>query len=225
MVKSVMAGRIHRAAGARAHDRGDLRDDARGERVPQEDVGVAAEREHAFLDARAARIVQPDDRRAQLHREIHDLHDLRGVGFRQRSAEHGEVLREREDLPAVDEAVAGDDAVTGNDLVRHAEIAAAVGDELVDLLERAGIEQQIDPLAGGQLAGGVLALEAIGAAAELGAPLEIVEESRGIHRSQPRAAAVSERYAVLSQRFTACAFSQSFRNFSRPMLVSGWLNN
>ena len=103
--------RVDGAAGARPHDRGNLRHDARGERVAEKDVGVAAEREHALLDARAARVVQPDDRRAELHREIHDLHDLRGVGFRGRSAEDGEVLREGEDLPAVDQAVAGDDAV------------------------------------------------------------------------------------------------------------------
>ena len=50
MLKSVIAGET--AAGARPHDRRDLRDDARGQRVSQEDVGVAAEREHAFLDAR-----------------------------------------------------------------------------------------------------------------------------------------------------------------------------
>ena len=70
------------------------------------------------------------------------LHDLRGVGLRQRSAEDGEVLREREDLAAVDEAVAGDDAVARHDLIRHAEVAAAVCDELVDFLERARIEQR-----------------------------------------------------------------------------------
>ena len=103
--------RVDGAAGARPHDRGNLRHHARRERVAQEDVGVAAEREHAFLDARAARVVQPDDRRAELHRQIHDLHDLRGVGLRQRSAEDGEVLREGEHLAAVDQAVAGDDAV------------------------------------------------------------------------------------------------------------------
>ena len=79
--------------------------DARRERVAQEDVGVAAEREHAFLDARAARVVEPDDRRAHLHRQVHDLDDLRGVRLRQRSAEDGEVLREDEDRPAVDAAV------------------------------------------------------------------------------------------------------------------------
>ena len=92
--------------------------DAGRQRVAEEDVGVAAERQHAFLDARAARVVQADDRRAELHRQVHDLDDLRGVGLRERSAEHREVLREREDLAAVDQAVAGDDAVAGHDLVR-----------------------------------------------------------------------------------------------------------
>ena len=54
--------------------------------------------------------------------------------------------------------VAGDDAVAGHDLLLHAEVAAAVGDELVDLLEGAGIEEQLDALARGQLAGLVLPL-------------------------------------------------------------------
>ena len=119
----------------------------------------------------------------------------------------GEVLREGEHLAAVDEAVAGDDAVAGHDLVGHAEVAAAVGDELVELLERAGIEQQLDPLARGQLAGGVLRVEPLLAAAELGAPLEVREDLVGL------------------QAFTAWTFSQSFRNFSRPIVVSGWLNS
>ena len=93
--------RIDGAAGARAHDGGDLRDDARGERVAKKDVGVAGERQHAFLDARAAGIVEADDRRAHLHRQIHDLDDLRGVGLGERAAEDGEVLREGVGEPAV----------------------------------------------------------------------------------------------------------------------------
>ena len=144
--------RVDRAAGARAHDRGDLRHHAGGERVAQEDVGVAAERHHAFLDARAAGVVQADDRRADLHRQVHDLADLGGVGLGQRAAEHREVLREDVDDAAVDAAVAGDDAVAGDHLLVHAEVAAAMGDQLVDLLERAGIEQQLHALARGQLA-------------------------------------------------------------------------
>jgi hypothetical protein len=78
-----------------------------------------------------------------------------------------------------------------------------MGDELVDLLERAGIEQQLDALARGELAGRVLLLEALGAAAELRPAFEVGEYFFGF------------------QAFTACAFSQSFRNFSRPTFVSG----
>ena len=65
-----------------------------------------------------------------------------------------------------------------------------MGDELVQLLEGAGVEEEIDALAGGELPGLVL----------------------------PPNAILNRRYA-----FTACDFSQSFRNFSRPMLVRGWL--
>ena len=60
-------GRVDGAAGAGAHDGGDLRDDAAGERVAQEDVGVAGERDDAFLNARAAGIVEADDGRADAH--------------------------------------------------------------------------------------------------------------------------------------------------------------
>ena len=72
--------------------------------------------------------------------------------------------------------MAGDDAVARDDLLGHAEVEAAMGDELVELLERAGIEQQLDPLARRQLAGGVLAIEPRLAAAELRAPFEVRRE-------------------------------------------------
>ncbi len=73
-----------------------------------------------------------------------------------RAAEHGEILAEDEDQPAVDRAVAGDHAVARDLLLVHAEIAAAVLDEHVPFLEGAGIEQQLEALARGQLALGVL---------------------------------------------------------------------
>jgi hypothetical protein len=82
-----------------------------------------------------------------------------------------------------------------------------VGDELVELFERSGIEQQIHPLAGRELSRRMLALDPVGAAAQLGAPFEVGKCVYGL------------------QAFTACAFSQSFKNFSRPMFVSGWLNS
>ena len=158
-------GRIHGAARARAHDRADLRDHAAGERVAQKNIGVTRQRHHAFLDARAARIVQANHRRAVAHRQVHDLADLEGIGFRERAAKHGEILREHVDQPAVDAPEAGDETVAGRPLLLHPEIIAAVRDKFVEFFKRAFIEQQRDALAGRELAGLVLALAALRAAA------------------------------------------------------------
>ena len=154
-------GRVDGAAGAGAHDGGDLRDDAGGERVAQEDVGVAGERHHAFLDAGAAGVVEADDGSADAHGDVHDLDDLGGVGFGERAAEDGEVLGEDEDEAAFDAAVAGDEAVAEDFLLVHAEVGAAVGDQLVGLFEGAFVEQELDALAGRHLA--LLVLRARGA--------------------------------------------------------------
>ena len=101
-----------------------------------------------------------------LRGEIHDLADLLGEGPRQAPAEDGEILGEAEDLAALDLAVAGDHAVAEYLLLLHPEVGAAVRHELVDLDEAAGVEEQLDALARRQLAGGVLALDAGGAAAQ-----------------------------------------------------------
>ena len=143
-----------------------MRDHARGEHVAQEHLAIAAERRHALLDARAAGIEQADDRRAVPERHVLDLHHLFGVGFRQRAAEHGEVLGEDVGDAAVDGAPAGDHAVAGHARLLHAEIDAAVLDIHVELLEGALIEQEIEPLARGELAAGMLRLDAGGAAAD-----------------------------------------------------------
>jgi hypothetical protein len=179
--------RVDGAAGARAHHRGDLRNDAGGQRVAEEDVGVARERDHAFLDAGAAGVVEADHRCPELDRQIHHLADLGGVGLRERSAEDREVLREGVDDTPLDAAGAGDDAVTGDDLVGHPEVAAAVGDELVDLLEGAGVEQLGDPLARGQFAGGVLPLDTGRATSGFGSAFEIGERVPAGHEEKANA--------------------------------------
>ncbi len=161
-------GRVHRATGARTHDGGDLRHHARCQRVAQEDVGVAGERHHAFLDARAAGIIQADDGSADAHGGVHDLDDFGGVGFRERSAEDGEVLGEDEDQTTLDASIAGDEAVAVKLLLFHAELVAAMGDELVGLFEGAFVEQELDALARRHLALLVLACAALFAAAGLG---------------------------------------------------------
>ncbi len=144
-------------------------------RIAQKNFGVARERHHSFLNARAAGIVQADDGRAVAHGEIHDFGDFRGVGFGERAAENGEILREDVHQAAADAAVAGDEAVAGRALRFHAEIVGVVADEFVELFERAFIEQQVDAFAGAELALLVFALAALGAAASFGFAVELAE--------------------------------------------------
>ena len=160
--------RVHRAAGARPHDHGNLRNDARGHHVALEHVGVTGQRVDAFLDAGAAGVVQADHRRADLDGLIHDLADFLGVGFGQRAAEHGEILAEHEHQPAVDGAVAGDHAVARGAGVGHAEVGAAMLDEHVPFFEAARIEQDFDTLAGAELAAFVLRVDAALPSAQAG---------------------------------------------------------
>jgi hypothetical protein len=167
-MKSVMAGEYTAPPARGAHDHADLRHHAAGHHVALEHLGIAAQRGHALLDARAARVVQADHRRADLHGLVHDLADLLGVRFGQRAAEHGEVLAEHEHQAAVDHAVAGHHAVAGDLVVLHAEVGAAVLDEHVPLFEGAFVEQHLEALARGQLALGVLRVDALLAAAQAG---------------------------------------------------------
>jgi hypothetical protein len=89
--------------------------------------------------------------------------------------------------------VSRDDAVPRHDLLFHAEVAAPVRHELVDFLEGAGVEQQVDALSRGQLARGVLAIEPVAAAAELGSFFKICENVVRICHGQGLMANRAER--------------------------------
>ena len=128
-------GGVDVAAGTRAHDHGDLRYDTGGQRVLQEDVGIACQRGDPFLNAGPAGIENADHRCPVLDGRLLDLDDFLGVGLRKRAAKHREVLGEDIDRPAVDRAMPGDHAVAGDFLVRHAEIDTAVFHEHVPFLE------------------------------------------------------------------------------------------
>ena len=81
---------------------------------------------------------------------------------------------------------AGHHTVAGDALGLHAELGRAVLDEHVGLLEGALVQQDVDPLARGQLALGVLAGDAGFAATEAGtgaAGFELVED--GLHTASP----------------------------------------
>ena len=180
---------INRAARARAHNGGNLRHNAACQRVAQKNIGITAQRQNAFLDPRAAGVIQADEGRPILERHIHHLASLLRVGFRQRAAEHRKILRENVSQTAVDASPAGDEAVARNHLVFHSEIAAAVRDQLVEFFEGIFVEQQLDALARGELSVLVLPLLARFAAALLGhgmAAPQFVEPVHQIDCSAPR---------------------------------------
>ena len=184
-------GAVDRAPGAGAHDGRELRHHPGGEHVAQEDVGVASERGHTLLDAGPAGVVEPDHGGAHLDCEVHDLADLPCVGLGKAAPEHGEVLGEDVDEPAVDPTVARDDPVAGDLLLGHSEVETAVLDQLIELFEGVVVEKQLHALAGGQLALAMLALAALRTAPLLG-PAYLVPEGgahdeRARRRPSPRA--------------------------------------
>ena len=155
-------GGVDVATGAGAHDHRDLRDHARGVHVAPEDLAVEPERDDALLDAGAGALVDADDRAAGLDGEVHDLGDLLAVDLAQRAAEDGEVLGEHAHLAALDGAVAGDHAVAVGAVLLQPERHRPVPGQLVELHERALVEEQRDPLARGLAALGVLLLDRLG---------------------------------------------------------------
>ena len=142
--------RVHGAPRARAEDQAQLGDDAARLDVAPEDLGVTGERDDAFLDPGAAGVVDPDHRTAVLHGHVHELADLLGEHLAQRTPEDGEVLREEEDLPAEDRAVARDDRVAVRAAVHHPEVRFAVAHVAVELDERARVAELLRSLASEQ---------------------------------------------------------------------------
>jgi len=168
MMKSVSAGAIGRAAGARPADQRDLRHHARQQHVGVEDLAVARQRVDAFLHARAARVVDEDEGRAGLQGHVHDVGDLLGVRLARRAAGDGEVLAGEVHEAASDRGGTGDHAISGQGLSGHAEERGAVGGEEAGLVEAVGVDQRGDAFACRELAGLALLVEALDAAAELG---------------------------------------------------------
>jgi len=174
---------VDRTAGARPHDDRQLGHDARRLAIGVEDARVAAQAIDALLDARAAAVVDGDERAAVLQGHLHRLDDLVGVHLAQRTAHHGRVLRRGEGPAAVDQPKAGDDAIA-----QAGAFAAGVGlvagqNERVDLGERAGVKQQVDAFAGRQPALAVLGGGVFFAAGGRGpARLKVVEIELHIRR-------------------------------------------
>ena len=134
--------RINRAARARSHNATNLRNDAARQSIAQENIGVTAERDDAFLNSRAARIVQTDYRRAGFHRQIHYFTDFLRVSFRQRAAENRKILRENKNFTPVNQSVSGNNAVAGEFLRLQTKIRRAMNDEFIEFFKRIFIKKK-----------------------------------------------------------------------------------
>src|SRR5207253_8163205 len=109
------------------------------------------ERHDTLLDPGAAGVVDPDHRAAELQRQVHHLADLLREDLAQGTAEHGEVLREDEDLPTEDRAVARDDRIAVGPPLEHPEVRLTMAHVAIELDERTRIQQLDEALAREQL--------------------------------------------------------------------------
>ena len=155
---------------------GDQRHDAGHLHLLAEEVARAGEqRARRLLDPGAGRVEQPDQRHPLSQRDLAQAGHLELAGHPHRAGHHREVVGGDRARAAVDVAPAGDDAVGGSLLALHRplrEVRAAVD---AHLDERALVDQQVDPLAGRELAALVLLGDLLLAAAQLRLLAPLVE--------------------------------------------------
>ena len=194
---------VNRTAGAGTQDDRDLGDDTGGQDIAVEYLTVGGQRVHPLLDTRPAGVVDPNDRRTVLQRQVEHLADFLAVGLSHRPAQHGKVLGKDVHGPAVYLAPAGDDAVAWITPLGQTKVSRPVGDELAQFVERAGVEQIVQPLAGGQFAPRVLAFDTLAAPTQTGLGAFALKALNGSHSHPcltPGRGAVTAPLLFYSQR-------------------------
>ncbi|CFE53334.1 Uncharacterised protein [Mycobacterium tuberculosis] len=135
--------RIHRSPSAFAQNDGDLRHQPTEQFVAAPQLGVPGQRGDGVLDAGAAGVVDADDRAADHRAPLHQPGHLAAKHLPDGAAEHGLVVREHADRPAVDEAMSGDHAVP----VERVGVTGGAA-QRSDLHEATRIDQLVDAGAG-----------------------------------------------------------------------------
>ena len=138
---------VSRAARAGACYYGYLRNYSGEVYVLPENFSVSGKRLNAFLDSRAAGVVDADYGHSVFAGELHKIAYFLGVVGAQGSARDSEVLAERRHLPSVDGADSAYYAVGGQHLLFHAEVVAVVLNVHSELHERPGVEQGFNSFA------------------------------------------------------------------------------
>ena len=173
--------------GAGTEHPGDQRHDARHHHLLAEQVARAREhRAGRLLDPGAGRVEQPDQRHPLLQRQLAQARHLDLAGHPHRAGHHGEVVGGDRDGAPVDVAPAGDHPVGRRLLAVHRALREVRAGVDAHLDEGARVDEQVDPLARGQLAGGVLLGDLLLAPAELrllAALVEVVDRAPSACRS------------------------------------------
>ena len=110
------------------------------------------------MDARASRVVETDEWRARVEREVHDLADLLSHDLAEGSPEYREVLGENEHLASVDRPPTGYDGVTEWSSVFDTEAVRPMTNQHVGLDEAVRVQQLVDALTRRQFVSFVLPL-------------------------------------------------------------------
>ena len=168
MMKSVSAGTVGGAAGAGAADQRDLRHRPGEHDVGVEDAAVAGQRVDALLHARAAGVVDEDERAAGLQRQLHHVGDLLAVDLagRRRRATVKSWLARWISRPST-EARPVTTPSAGISLPAMPKLVARCWANRPISSKLSAIDQRLDALARRQLARCVLLGEALRAAALL----------------------------------------------------------
>ena len=118
---------IDRSSGTGPHDGRDLGHDPRSLGVTPKNLRIAAHAGDALLNARAARVFEPDHWHSRLDSQIHHLADFLRVGFGETAPKHGEVLGKQIHWPTIDQGVTSHYAVPQDLLFPHSKVRATVG--------------------------------------------------------------------------------------------------
>ena len=191
------AGDVRRPRRTRPHHRRDLGDEPRHLHLIKKHLPRAREhRRRRLLHARPGGVEQPDDRQPSLHRHLSQACTFALGVFADRAGHDGEIVGDRRDVSAVDQTDADDDAVSRRLSARHHRRLGLVV-RVQHHLDKGAVaifvfvEEAIDPLTAGELAGGVLFFDG-GIATELfhvgnpGFELDnLFVEGRHRHRQRP----------------------------------------
>ncbi len=133
----------------------------------EEMAGAREQRSRRLLDPRPGRVKQPDERHPLRQRHLAQAAHLQLAGHPHRAGHHGEVVGGDAAGAAVDVAPPGDHPVSRRLYALHRFLGEVRPSVDPHLHERAGIAEEIDPLAGGELPALVLEGDLLLAAAEL----------------------------------------------------------